>query len=88
MIMVSLSQKKNHVYQHILLHPGFSEAIHASIVQGLIDSMVFNSLPKDKILDQSILKDLADDKINVTYLTNFVPAFYPFSHYVFKKASL
>ena len=32
----------------------------------------FNSLPNNKILDQSNLKDFADDKINVTYVTNFV----------------
>ena len=32
----------------------------------------FNSLPNNKILDQSILKDFADDKINVTYVKNFV----------------
>ena len=31
-----------------------------------------NSLTNDNILDQSNLKDFADDKINVTYLTNFV----------------
>ena len=28
-------------------------------------------LPNDKILDQSNLKDLADDQINVTYVTIF-----------------
>ena len=33
---------------------------------------LFNSLPSDKGLDQSNLKDFADDKINVTYVTNFV----------------
>ena len=32
----------------------------------------FISLPNDKVLDQSNLKDFADDKINVTYITNFV----------------
>ena len=32
----------------------------------------FNSLPNNTILDQSNLKDLEDDKINVTYVTNFV----------------
>ena len=31
-----------------------------------------NSLPNNKTLDQSILKDLADYKINVTYTMNFV----------------
>ena len=32
----------------------------------------YNSLPSDGILDQSNLKDFADDKVNVTYVTNFV----------------
>ena len=32
----------------------------------------FISLPNNKVLDQSNLKDFADDKINVTYITNFV----------------
>ena len=32
----------------------------------------FNFLAKDKISDQSSLKDFADDKINVTYVTNFI----------------
>ena len=32
----------------------------------------FNSLPNDKIFDLSNLKDFADNKINVTYVTNFV----------------
>ena len=36
------------------------------------NAMFVNSLPNDKILDQSNLKDVADDKINVTYETNFV----------------
>ena len=31
-----------------------------------------NSLPNDKILDLSYLKDFADDKIIVTYKMNFV----------------
>ena len=31
-----------------------------------------NLLPNDKILDQSNLKDFAENKINVTYVTNFV----------------
>ena len=31
-----------------------------------------NSLPNDKVLDQSNSKDFADDKINVTCVTNFV----------------
>ena len=32
----------------------------------------FNSLPNDKILDKSKLKDVADDKIYVTQKSNFV----------------
>ena len=31
-----------------------------------------NSLPNDKISDQPNLKDFADDKINVTYVMDFV----------------
>ena len=34
--------------------------------------MGVNSLPNDKILDQSNFKDFADDKINVTNKMNFV----------------
>ena len=34
--------------------------------------MIFNSLPNNKILDQSKLKALADDKINVTEKLKFV----------------
>ena len=60
-----------------------------------------NSLPNDKILDQSNSKDFADDKINVTYVTNFVlervenivgkggnagnHSILFFSHFVFKR---
>ena len=32
---------------------------------------IFNSRPNDKILDQSKLKDLVDDKINLTEKLNF-----------------
>ena len=31
----------------------------------------FNPLPNDKTLDQSSLKDFADDKMNATYKMNF-----------------
>ena len=31
----------------------------------------FNSLPNDKILDQSKMKAFADDKINVTHILKF-----------------
>ena len=34
--------------------------------------MEFNSLPTDKMLDQSELKAFADDKINVTYKLKFL----------------
>ena len=33
---------------------------------------LFNFSPNDKILDWTILKDLADDKINVTQKLNFI----------------
>ena len=33
---------------------------------------IYNFLPNDKILDQSNLKDFADDKINGTYKFNFL----------------
>ena len=33
---------------------------------------IFNSLPNDKILDQSKFKAFADDKINVTQKLKFV----------------
>ena len=62
-----------------------------------------NSLPSNKILDQSNLNDFADDKINVTYKTNLVmgrdensvgkgemlvTSIFSFSHAGFEKASL
>ena len=34
--------------------------------------MEFNPLPTDKIIDQSKMKDLADDKINMTQTLHFV----------------
>ena len=40
--------------------------------KGLIDCMVFKSLPNDKILDWSKLKALADDKINAIKPLKFV----------------
>ena len=33
---------------------------------------MLNTLPNNKMLDQSNSKDFADDKINVTYEMNFV----------------
>ena len=33
---------------------------------------MLNSLPNNKILDQSNVKDLADNKLNITYEMNFV----------------
>ena len=63
----------------------------------------FNSLPNDRISDQSNLKDFEDKQINMAYVTNFVlgrvenivgkgekmlvTSIFSFSHYVFKKAS-
>ena len=39
-----------------------------------LDFPSFNSLPNNKILDQSKVKDFADNKINVTRNLNFVLA--------------
>ena len=36
------------------------------------DLSILNSVPNDKILDQSNFKGFADDKINVTFKMNFV----------------
>ena len=36
---------------------------------GRLDPVWFNSLPKDKILDETKLKAFADDKINVAPMT-------------------
>ena len=57
-----------------------NEACHTSFLSYLsaIRSIVpfiqrkVNSLPNNKILEQSNLKDFTNDKVNVTYVTNFV----------------
>ena len=46
--------------------------VSIGIQQNACSYSAFNFLPFDKILDLSNLKDFADDKINVTYVTTFV----------------
>ena len=60
-------------YEQFLLFPQrFRKACFPGASKGVIVWEWVNSLPNDKILDQSNLKDFADDKTNVTYVTNFV----------------
>ena len=81
------------VFKRLVLQTGKNQGLFGK-------GLKFNSLPNDKILDQSNLKDVADDKINVTYVTNFVPGrveniwkkekmlvtgIFSFFHYAFKR---
>ena len=47
----------------------FSKAFHARVFE---TGLFINPLPMNKFLDWSKLKELADDKINVTEKLNFV----------------
>ena len=50
----------------------FSKDLYCKCTKpGLVWERV-NSLPNNKILEQFNLKDFAEDKISVTYVTNFV----------------
>ena len=50
--------------------------MHLSMYHHILvcDNYHISSLPNDKILDKSKLKDFADDKINMTNVTDFVLA--------------
>ena len=86
---------------HRLKH-GFGSMVRVVQSQDCVMKGLVNSLPNNIFLDQSNLKDFAEDKINVTYVTNFVPGrvenivgkgenagyqhFLLFPHYVFKRS--
>ena len=48
----------------------FSKTLSFKVIKS--QGCVVNPLPSNKILDQSNMKDFADDKINMTYKMNFV----------------
>ena len=57
--------------QFLLFPQCFQKACFSGTSKGVIVWEWVTSLPNDTILDQSCLKDFADDKINVTYVMNF-----------------
>ena len=58
------------VFKRLVLHTCKNQGLFGKGLKHL-NKHEINSLPNNKILDQSNLKDFADNNINVTYATNF-----------------